>query len=62
MEHGEVKKIDDLGLLIGYTPKVIPRPPDQALVGPKKLKEFTRIENMLGVSLIPSDDKIRRLV
>lgn len=62
MEHGEVKKIDDLGLLIGYTPKVIPRPPEQALIGPKKSKESPRIENMLGLSLIPSDDKIRRLV
>ena len=61
-EHGDVKKVDDLGLLIGYTSKVIPRPPDQALIGLKKSKEFTRIENMLGLSLIPSDDKIRRLV
>jgi len=62
VEHGEVKKIDDLGLLIGYTPKVIPRPPDKALIGPEKSKEFVRIENMLGLNLIPSDDKIRRLV
>jgi hypothetical protein len=62
MEHGEVKKVNDLGLLIGYTPKVIPRPSHQTLVGPKKSKEFTRIENMLGLSLVPSDDKIRRLV
>ena len=62
MEDGEVKKIDDLGLLIGYTPKVIPYPPDQALIGPMKSKELTRIENMIGLSLIPSDDKIRRLV
>lgn len=62
MEHGEVKKVNDLGLLIGYTPKVITRPPPRALVGPKKSKEFTRIENVLGLSLTPSDDKIRRLV
>src|SRR5215212_4303497 len=40
MEDGEVKKIDDLGLLIGYTPKVIPYPPDQALIGPMKSKEL----------------------
>lgn len=62
MERGEVTKINDLGLLIGFTPKVIPRPPEKALVGPDKSKEFSRIENMLGLSLIPSDDKIRQLV
>lgn len=62
MENGEVKKINDLGLLIGYTPKVIPRPSPRALVGPKKSKESTRIENMLGLSLVPSDNKIRQLV
>lgn len=62
VERGEIKKIDDLGLLIGYTSKVIPRPRDRALVGPKKLNEVIRIENVLGLSLIPSDDKIRRLL
>jgi len=62
IEHGEVTKINDLGLLIGYTPKVIPRPPDKSLVGPDKSKEFSKIENMLGLSLVPSDDKIRQLV
>ena len=35
MERGEVTKINDLGLLIGYTSKVIPHPPDKALIGPK---------------------------
>jgi len=62
MEHDEVVKVIDLGLLIGYTTKVIPRPPPRVLVGPKKSKEFTKIENMLGLSLVPSDDKIRGLV
>ena len=62
IEDGEIQRVNDLGLLIGYTLRVIPRPPSHSLVGPKKSKEFNRIENVLGLSLVPSDDKIRRLI
>lgn len=62
INHGEVTKVNDLGLLIGYTTKAIPYPPSQALVGSKKSMEITRIENLFGLSLVPSDEKIRRMV
>jgi hypothetical protein len=62
MENDEVKKVNDLGLLIGYTSKVIPRPPSNALFGLKKSKDFTRVESALGLRLIPSDDEIRQLI
>lgn len=59
MENGEVKKVNDLGLLMGFTTKVIPKPPVETLSGTKK---FDRIENLMGLNIIPSDEKIRRMV
>lgn len=62
MEHGEIKKVNDLGMLIAYTKKVIPHPSSNAYIGPKKSKELTRIEKMIGIHLVPSDDTIKRLI
>ena len=58
----QVMEVNDLGLLIGYTSKVLPRPPRGSLVGPEKSREFVRTEHLLGLSLLASDDKIGHLV
>lgn len=60
MENGEVTKVNDLGLLIGYTEKFIPRPPSEVLVGSKRKKSVQRIENMFGLTITPTDDMIIR--
>jgi len=58
MENGEVKKVNDLGLLVAFTTKTIPRPPKEAITGTRK---FDRIEIPLGINITPSDEKIRRM-
>lgn len=60
IKNGEVTKVNDLGLLIGYTENVIPRPPSEALVGSKRKKSVERIETMFGLTLTPTDDMIMR--
>ena len=60
LEHGEIKKVNDLGMLIAYTKRVIPHPSSGAYVGPK-FQKFTRIEKMIGIHLVPSDETIRQL-
>ena len=59
---GKLTSIKDVGLLIGLTPKIIPRPSDNLLVGERKKNEFVRIENLIGMRFPISDQSITSLV
>lgn len=61
-KNNEVVKVNDLGLLIACTDKVIPNASAQVKFEKNISREFSRVENPLGMSLIPSDEKIRSLI
>lgn len=55
-------KENDFRLLVGFTNKVIPRPPINIGISPRMLQSAGRIENPLGFSLSHSDESINSLV
>lgn len=62
IENDVLKRSDDLSLYIGYTKKVIKRPPTNLLIGPNN-KEITKIDtDFLGFRIAQSDNSINSLV
>ena len=62
MANQLIFKENDFRLLVGFTNKVIPRPPINVGVSPRMLQNADWIENPLGFSMSHSDESINRLV
>jgi hypothetical protein len=57
-----IYKENDLRLLVGFTKKVIQRPPPKIVVGPKRLRSFDRVEIPIGFTVTQSDQRINSMV
>lgn len=62
-ELGEVTEINDIGLLVGFTKKVIPFPSPSHLLGPKKKKQKTEIIlDCYGLKILPTEESINSFI
>lgn len=62
MANQLIFKENDLRLLIGFTNKVIPRPPIEVGASPRMRQNADRVENPIGFTVTQSDERINGLV
>jgi hypothetical protein len=62
MANQLIYKENNLRLLVGFTKKVIPKPPPKAVVGLKRLRSFDRVEIPIGFTMTQRDERINDLV
>jgi hypothetical protein len=62
MANQLIFKENELRLFVGFTKKVIQRPPAHIVVSPGKLGSFDRIEIPIGFTVTQSDERINGLV
>jgi hypothetical protein len=62
MANQLIYKENNLRLLVGFTKKVIPKPPPRVVVGPKRLRSFDRVEIPIGFTMTQRDERINDLV
>jgi hypothetical protein len=62
MANQLIFKENELRLFVGFTKKVIQRPPSKVVVSPNKLGSFDRVEIPIGFTVTQSDERINSLV
>ena len=62
MANQLIFKENELRPFVGFTKKVIQRPPSQVVVSPKKLGSFDKVEIPIGFTITQSDEHINGLV